>query len=97
MITIVDYGMGNLRSVQKAFELFSPNVRISSSAKDILDSEKIVLPGVGAFGKAMEEIKKRNLAQCIKQFVKEGKPFFGKRRRRKSKRSGCLGRGSEKI
>ena len=77
MITIVDYGMGNLRSVQKAFELFSPNIKISSSAKDILASEKIVLPGVGAFGKAMEELKKRDLAQGIKQFIKEGKPFLG--------------------
>ena len=77
MITIVDYGMGNLRSVQKAFELFSSNIKISSSAKDILDSEKIVLPGVGAFGKAMEELKKRNLAQSIKQFIKEEKPFLG--------------------
>lgn len=77
MITIIDYGMGNLRSVQKAFELFSPNIRISSSAKDILASEKVVLPGVGAFGKAMEELKKRNLIQGIKRVIKDKKPFLG--------------------
>lgn len=77
MITIIDYGMGNLRSVQKAFELFYPEVRISSSFEDILTSDKVVLPGVGAFGKAMDELKKRNLLGTITDVVKKGMPFLG--------------------
>jgi glutamine amidotransferase len=77
VITIIDYGMGNLRSVQKAFEKFCPNVVVSSSAKDILKADKIVLPGVGAFKTAMDELKKRGLIQPIKASIKEGKPFLG--------------------
>ena len=77
MITIIDYGMGNLRSVQKAFELFYPNVRISSSAEELLSSNKIVLPGVGAFGKAMEELRKRRLAKAVKEVIEKGRPFLG--------------------
>lgn len=77
MITIIDYGMGNLRSVQKAFELFYSDVRISSSHEDILASDKVVLPGVGAFNKAMEELQRRNLVQPIKEIIKKGKPFLG--------------------
>ncbi|MBU3911514.1 MAG: imidazole glycerol phosphate synthase subunit HisH [Candidatus Omnitrophica bacterium] len=77
MITIIDYGMGNLRSVQKAFELFYPEVRIGSSFEDILTSDKVVLPGVGAFSKAMDELKKRNLLGAIADVVKKGMPFLG--------------------
>ena len=77
MITIVDYGMGNLRSVQKAFELYYSKVRISSSFEDILTSDKIVLPGVGAFGVAMQELKKRGLTDAILDSIKKNKPFLG--------------------
>lgn len=77
MITIVDYGMGNLRSVQKAFELFYPEVRISSALEDILASDKVVLPGVGAFDKAMDELGKRNLLGAITDVIKKGTPFLG--------------------
>ncbi|MDP6685704.1 MAG: imidazole glycerol phosphate synthase subunit HisH [Candidatus Omnitrophota bacterium] len=77
MITIIDYGMGNLRSVQKAFERFTPEVRISASSKDIRSSEKIVLPGVGAFKKAMEELKKRGLVDAIIKSIESDKPFLG--------------------
>ena len=77
MIAIIDYGMGNLRSVQKAFEKFCSNVVVSSSAKDILKADKIVLPGVGAFKVAMDELKKRGLIYPIKASIKEGKPFLG--------------------
>ena len=69
--------MGNIRSVQKAFELFHSKVRISSSFKDILASDKVILPGVGAFGKAMEELKKRSLIDVIKEIIEKGKPFLG--------------------
>lgn len=77
MITIIDYGMGNLRSVHKAFERFCPNVIVSSSAKDIARSDKIILPGVGAFKVAMDELRKRNLIDPIKTSIKKGKPFLG--------------------
>lgn len=76
MITIVDYGMGNLRSVQKAFELFCPDVRISSSFKEVVASDKVILPGVGAFKKAMDELEKRGLADAVKKVIKDGKPFL---------------------
>lgn len=76
MITIVDYGMGNLRSVQKAFELFCPDVRISSSFKEVISSDKIILPGVGAFKKAMDELEKRGLVDAVKKVIKDGKPFL---------------------
>ena len=70
MITIIDYGMGNLRSVQKAFELFCSKVRVSSSFKEVLASDKVILPGVGAFSKAMEELRKRDLLDAIVEVVK---------------------------
>jgi glutamine amidotransferase len=77
MITIIDYGMGNLRSVQKAFELFYRDVRIASSPKEVLASDKVVLPGVGAFSKAMEELQKRDLIEPVKEVIKKGIPFLG--------------------
>ncbi len=77
MITIIDYGMGNLRSVEKACELFCRKVNISSSFKDILTSDKIILPGVGSFGKAMEELEKRSLQNVIREVIEKGKPFLG--------------------
>ena len=77
MITIIDYGMGNLRSVQKAFEFYYSKVRISSSFEDILTSDKVVLPGVGAFGVAMQELKKRGLTDAILDSIKKQKPFLG--------------------
>ena len=69
--------MGNLRSVQKAIELFCPDVKVSSSTRDILAAERIILPGVGAFGKAMEELRKRDLIKAILEVIKKGKPFLG--------------------
>jgi len=77
MITIIDYGMGNLRSVQKAFEKYYSNVVVSSSRKDIIKADKIILPGVGAFKVAMDELKKRDLIEPIKDSIEKGKPFLG--------------------
>jgi glutamine amidotransferase len=77
MITIIDYGMGNLRSVHKAFERFCSNVIVSSSPNDILRADKIVLPGVGAFKVAMKELKKRRLIEPVKTSTEKGKPFLG--------------------
>lgn len=77
MITIVDYQMGNLRSVQKALERVGAEARISSDPQEIASAEKLVLPGVGAFGDAMAEIRRRDLAQPIRDFVASGRPFLG--------------------
>ncbi len=77
MIAIIDYGMGNLRSVQKAFEKFCSNVIVSASANDILKADKIVLPGVGAFKTAMDELKKRGLIDPIKESIEKGRSFLG--------------------
>lgn len=77
MIVLVDYGMGNLRSVQKAFEVCGAKVKISSSASDIANASKIVLPGVGAFGEAMRELKKRGLVAVLKKKIEQGTPYLG--------------------
>ncbi len=77
MIVVIDYGMGNLHSVRKALEVVGANARVSSRAKDILKADKIVFPGVGSFGEAMKELKRRKLVQPIKDAIAEGKPFLG--------------------
>ena len=77
MITIVDYQMGNLRSVQKGIERVGGQARISSDPAAIQDAEKLILPGVGAFGDAMAEINRRGLADPIRDFVASGRPFLG--------------------
>lgn len=77
MITIVDYQMGNLRSVQKGIEKIGGEAVISSDPTVIADAEKLILPGVGAFGDAMAEIRKRDLARPIVDFIDSGRPFLG--------------------
>ena len=74
---IVDYGMGNLRSVEKAFEKAGARVIVSSRPADVRGAEKLVLPGVGAFSHAMRELKKRGLAGPIRQKIAEGAPYLG--------------------
>ncbi|MBI4971649.1 MAG: imidazole glycerol phosphate synthase subunit HisH [Candidatus Omnitrophica bacterium] len=77
MIAIVDYGMGNLRSVSKALEKLGAQVAVTSDPDVIRNAEKIVLPGVGAFGDAMCELRKRNLIKPIKEAIEKNKPFLG--------------------
>ena len=77
MIAIIDYQMGNLRSVQKGFETVGHEAIITSSATELLAADKVVLPGVGAFGDAMHELKQRDLVEPIKEIVAAGKPFLG--------------------
>lgn len=76
-ILIVDYGMGNLRSVQKAFEKVGFAAEISSDANRIRDIDKLVLPGVGAFRDAIARLRGANLADPISEHVRKGKPFLG--------------------
>ena len=77
MITIVDYQMGNLRSVQKGIERVGGQAKISSDPKEIASSEKLILPGVGAFGDAMTEIHRRDLKMPIIDFINSNRPFLG--------------------
>ena len=77
MITIVDYQMGNLRSVQKGIERVGGQATISSDPDQIAQADKLVLPGVGAFGDAMAEIRRRDLAKPIGDFIDSGRPFLG--------------------
>lgn len=77
MITIVDYQMGNLRSVQKAVERAGVTAQISSDAGEIASAEKLILPGVGAFGDAMTELNRRDLASPIRDFIASERPFLG--------------------
>lgn len=76
-ILIIDYKSGNLFSVNQALTNIGFNVLISSNADDIASADAIVLPGVGAFGDAMNNLHDLNLIRPIKQFVETGKPFLG--------------------
>jgi len=77
MIKIADYGMGNLRSVQKAFEKVGAPAEICDRADDLVSAQKLVLPGVGAFGDAMRELQSRGMVEPVLAHVKQGKPFLG--------------------
>ena len=77
MIAIVDYGVGNLRSVQKAFEHVGAEAVVTSDVDQINSADKIVLPGVGAMQPAYDKLESLNLIDPIKQAVESGKPFLG--------------------
>ena len=77
MIAIIDYGMGNLRSVQKGFERVGHAATVTSDPKVIGSASKVVLPGVGAFGDAMDELRRRDLIVPVKEAIAAGKPFLG--------------------
>ena len=77
MILVVDYGMGNLRSVSKALESLGAQVRVSSDPRDVAQADKIVLPGVGAFPAAMQELRRRRLVDPIAEVLEQGKPYLG--------------------
>jgi imidazole glycerol-phosphate synthase subunit HisH len=76
-IAIVDYQMGNLRSVQKALEAVGAQVTVTSDPAELNAADKIVLPGVGAFGDAMRELSARGLVEPIREWVKNDRPFLG--------------------
>jgi imidazole glycerol-phosphate synthase subunit HisH len=77
MIAIIDYGMGNLRSVQKGFEKIGSQATVTNDPAVLQAAEKVVLPGVGAFEDAMLELKRRDLVGPIRQTIDAGKPFLG--------------------
>jgi imidazole glycerol-phosphate synthase subunit HisH len=76
-IAIVDYQMGNLRSVQKALERVGAEATITNDPNQIAEARKVILPGVGAFGDAMRELNARNLPESIVDSIRSGKPFLG--------------------
>lgn len=77
MIAIIDYQMGNLRSVQKALEQVGHPAVITSDPSQLRDAERIVLPGVGGFRDAMRELEARRLIEPIRQAIADDKPFLG--------------------
>lgn len=77
MITIIDYGVGNLTSVQNMLKKCGVQSRVSSEAEVIVSSEKLILPGVGAFDYAMEKIEKLGLRNVLKQAAEDGSKILG--------------------
>ncbi len=77
MMAIVDYGMGNLRSVEKALTRVGADVRIVTDRADLMPADALVVPGVGAFGDCMRNLEKLELAESICEFVASGRPFLG--------------------
>jgi glutamine amidotransferase len=77
MIAVIDYGMGNLKSVSKAFDKLKADAKVTSNAEDIKKASKVVFPGVGSFEDGMEELNKRNLTVVLKDIISKGKPFLG--------------------
>lgn len=77
MITIINYGAGNLFSVEKAFAALGAEVRVSSRSEDILSADQVVLPGVGAFGDCMKQLKASGLIPAIKESIAHEVPLLG--------------------
>lgn len=76
-VTILDYGLGNIFSVSRTFSAFGCQVNIAQSAQQILEADFLVLPGVGAFKKGMDELTSRQFIPPILEFAKSGKPLLG--------------------
>lgn len=77
MIAIIDYDAGNLKSVEKALLFLGEEAKITSDREEILSADKIILPGVGAFGDAMEKLNTRGLSEVIREAVKRKIPLLG--------------------
>jgi len=77
MIGIVDYNMGNLASVINAFAKVGANARVESNPAKLQEYDRLILPGVGAFGDAMENLQERGMAEAIKYYTASGKPLLG--------------------
>jgi glutamine amidotransferase len=77
MIAIIDYGMGNLHSVSKAVERLGYDVRIAADGGQILAADAAILPGVGAFGDAMENLRRSGLVEPLLRYAQTGRPLLG--------------------
>ena len=76
-IVIVDYGMANLRSVQKAFEVLGHQAAVTGDPNRVAEAGKLVLPGVGAFKDAIDGLRRTNLAPAVVDHIRSGRPFLG--------------------
>ena len=77
MIAIIDYGAGNLKSVKHALDFLGAECKITSCADEILSADKVILPGVGAFGDAMDALEKSGMVEVINQVVDKNIPLLG--------------------
>ena len=77
MITIVDYGMGNLRSVAKGFEHLGIETHVTQDPREVASAKKLVLPGVGAFEDAVRNLEELHMTESVLAFLESGKPFLG--------------------
>ena len=77
MIAMIDYDAGNIKSVEKALQKLGADVVITKDPQVILNADKVILPGVGSFGDAMDNLKKYGLDEVIHQVVEKGTPFLG--------------------
>ena len=76
MIAIIDYGMGNLRSVQKGFEKVGFEAVVTADPQVVLEAERVVLPGVGAFGDCMRNLEQGGFVEPILKVIQDGRPFL---------------------
>lgn len=77
MIAIIDYGMGNLRSVEKSFEKAGVRALITGDPAEVDRARGVVLPGVGAFADAMDNLRKTGMSEAVKRAIDRGRPFLG--------------------
>ncbi len=77
MIAIIDYGAGNLHSVKNALDFLGVDNIVTGNKEEILSADKVILPGVGAFGDAMKCLEERGLVETVKAVAENGKPFLG--------------------
>lgn len=77
MITIIDYGVGNLRSVEKAIQFLGYEAQVTDDLKIIENAEKLILPGVGHFGESMEKLKSHGLDSLLKEVAQKNTPLLG--------------------
>lgn len=77
MIAVIDYDAGNLKSVEKALKYLGENTTITRDRDEILKADKVILPGVGSFGDAMDKLNSYHLVDTIKEVAASKKPFLG--------------------
>lgn len=77
MIAIIDYGAGNLFNVAKALQYLGAEAKVTAKEKEILAAERVILPGVGAFGDCMQSLEARGLVPVLRRVIAMGKPFLG--------------------
>ena len=90
MIAIIDYDAGNLKSVEKALKYLGQDVIVSRDSSEILQADKVILPGVGSFGDAMNNLDHFNLVDTIKKVAEKDTPFLGICLGLQSHRRDCL-------